>query len=83
MICDGNFKFTVNGNSNINLFQSLLDKNNYLNVRCKVEVNEVAEYVNYFFYFHSVEEREMIKRELQDIIDECNYITENGGSYEL
>lgn len=83
MVCEGNFKFTVNGNSNINLFQSLLDKNNYLNVRCKVEVNEVAEYVNYFFYFHSDEERKMIKRELQDIIDECNYITENGGSYEL
>lgn len=75
---EGEIRYTVYGNKKINFFQNQLDHNNYLNVRCRCEVNEVAEYVNYFFPFHSIEERNMIHRELQDIIDYCDFVNEGG-----
>lgn len=64
---------TVYGNDDINKFQNYLDMDNYLNVRCRCEVNDKEGYVDYFFTSHSQEEYKLIYEKLRKIVRLINY----------
>ena len=64
---------TVYGNEDINKFQNYLDMDNYLNVRCRCEVNDKDGYVNYFFTSHSQEEYDLVYEKLRKIVRLINY----------